>query len=260
MGPFRFLLLFFFLGVVAAESPQTILRTTTQAVAASASASAFAYDHLYCDSWRLSVETNNARFWRTVPFRCSEFVQEYMSGARYASDTDIVVDESLAFARSVQIANDGNDAWIFDVDETLLSNVPYYAINGFGTKVFNETSFNEWVDKARAPALAASLRLYEELLVSGFQIILLTGRNEAQRKVTVENLLHAGYHSWRSLIFREDSDMGKPAVVFKSGRRAELEGQGFRILASSGDQWSDLLGFPMAQRSFKHPNPMYYIG
>ncbi|XP_064952724.1 acid phosphatase 1-like isoform X2 [Musa acuminata AAA Group] len=186
MGPFRFLLLFFFLGVVAAESPQTILRTTTQAVAASA----FAYDHLYCDSWRLSVETNNARFWRTVPFRCSEFVQEYMSGARYASDTDIVVDESLAFARSVQIANDGNDAWIFDVDETLLSNVPYYAINGFG----------------------------------------------------------------------EDSDMGKPAVVFKSGRRAELEGQGFRILASSGDQWSDLLGFPMAQRSFKHPNPMYYIG
>ncbi|KAJ8464776.1 hypothetical protein OPV22_027328 [Ensete ventricosum] len=255
MVPFRFLLLFFFLGAAVAESSQTFLQTMTQNVAASA----FASDHLYCDSWRFSVETNNARFWRTVPFRCREFVHEYMSGARYASDTDIVVDESLAFARSVQIADDGNDAWIFDVDETLLSNVPYYAINGFGTKVFNETSFNEWVDVGRAPALAASLRLYQELLVSGFQMILLTGRNEAQRKVTEENLLHAGYHSWRSLIFREDSDMGKPGVVFKSERRAELEAQGFRIVASSGDQWSDLLGFPMARRSFKLPNPMYYI-
>lgn len=77
-----------------------------------------------------------------------------------------------------------------------------FALQFRRTKVFNETSFNEWVDEARAPALAASLRLYEELLVSGFHIILLTGRNEAQRKVTVENLLHAGYHSWRSLIFR----------------------------------------------------------
>ncbi|RZS26535.1 hypothetical protein BHM03_00059893 [Ensete ventricosum] len=191
MVPFRFLLLFFFLGAAVAESSQTFLQTMTQNVAASA----FASDHLYCDSWRFSVETNNARFWRTVPFRCREFVHEYMSGARYASDTDIVVDESLAFARSVQIADDGNDAWIFDVDETLLSNVPYYAINGFG-----------WV------------------------------------------YLH-----------REDSDMGKPGVVFKSERRAELEAQGFRIVASSGDQWSDLLGFPMARRSFKLPNPMYYI-
>lgn len=93
---------------------------------------AAASDVLYCDSWRLSVETNNTGSWRTVPPSCRGFVEEYMSGERYASDSNAVALLSLAFAESVQIADDGKDAWIFDVDETLLSNIPYYASNGYG--------------------------------------------------------------------------------------------------------------------------------
>ena len=58
---------------------------------------------------------------------------------------------------------------------------------------------------------------------------------------------------------RGPSDHGTTAVVYKSGKRAELVAQGFRIHGSSGDQWSDLIGAPMATRSFKLPNPMYYI-
>ncbi|KAJ0964683.1 hypothetical protein J5N97_025821 [Dioscorea zingiberensis] len=116
-------------------------------------------------------------------------------------------------------------------------------------EVFNDTSFDEWVLKARAPALSASLQLYEELQGLGFQMILLTGRAEAQRNATEENLLFSG----------EASDIGKTAVVYKSERRAELEAQGYRIHGSSGDQWSDLLGSPMATRSFKLPNPLYHI-
>lgn len=38
-----------------------------------------------------------------------------------------------------------------------------------------------------------------------------------------------------------------------------MEAEGFKILGNSGDQWSDLLGSPMATRSFKLPNPMYFI-
>lgn len=68
--------------------------------------------------------------------------------------------------------------------------------------------------------------------------------------------------SWAYIWWNDDrqtTDIGKPAVVYKSERRAELEAQGFRIHGSSGDQWSDLLGLPMAKRSFKLPNPMYYV-
>lgn len=58
---------------------------------------------------------------------------------------------------------------------------------------------------------------------------------------------------------RGPSDQGKPAIVYKSEKRTELQDEGYRIHGSSGDQWSDLLGFAIARRSFKLPNPMYYI-
>jgi len=58
---------------------------------------------------------------------------------------------------------------------------------------------------------------------------------------------------------RQPSDIGKTAVQYKSERRAGMEAEGFKILGNSGDQWSDLIGSPMATRSFKLPNPMYFI-
>uniref|UniRef100_A0A0D3GHV1 Acid phosphatase n=1 Tax=Oryza barthii TaxID=65489 RepID=A0A0D3GHV1_9ORYZ len=179
-------------------------------------------------------------------------------GERYASDSAVAAADSLAFAARALSSGGGGarPAWVFDVDETLLTNAPYYAVNGWGSLEFNETSFDEWVDVAKAPALPASLKLYNELQGLGIHIILLTGRSEFQRNATQVNLLFAGYHSWEKLILRQSPDIGKTAVQYKSERRAALEAEGFKILGNSGDQWSDLLGLPMATRSFKLPNPM----
>lgn len=216
-------------------------------------------DGLYCESWRLAVETNNAGSWAQIPQRCEQLIAAYMKGDRYASDSEIIANYSSEFAKTVEIAGDGSDAWVFDIDETLLSNLPYYEAHGFGSEAFNENSFDEWVDLAEAPALPASLSLYKELQQLGFTIFLLTGRSEHQRNVTEKNLLYAGYSDWERLILRDATDQGKPAIVYKSERRSELESQGYTIHGSSGDQWSDLLGFAIAKRSFKIPNPMYYI-
>ena len=35
--------------------------------------------------------------------------------------------------------------------------------------------------------------------------------------------------------------------------------KGFKLHGNTGDQWSDLQGFAVADRSFKVPNPLYYI-
>ncbi|TVU07867.1 hypothetical protein EJB05_41241 [Eragrostis curvula] len=218
-------------------------------------------DALFCDSWMLSVETGNAGPWTAVPTRCLASVLAYMEGDRYASDSAVVAADSLAFASQALAAAKGaaKPAWVFDIDETLLCNEPYYAVDATRMLTFNETSFDEWVDEAKAPALSSSLKLYNELLELGFHVILLTGRSEFQRNSTEANLLFAGYRSWEKLILRQPSDIGKPAVQYKSERRAAMEAEGFKILGNSGDQWSDLLGSPMATRSFKLPNPMYFI-
>ncbi|TMW92349.1 hypothetical protein EJD97_013175 [Solanum chilense] len=216
-------------------------------------------DALYCDSWRFTVETNNAGLWSMIPQRCISFVQDYTTGDRYSSDSAAVADLSLAFANTVNVSNDGMDAWVFDIDETLLSNLPYYVEHGFGSQIFDETAFDKWVNEANAPAIPASLKLYKELQQRGFTIFLLTGRIENQRNKTERNMVHAGYNNWERLILRRPSDKGKLATQYKSEKRKELEDEGYRIRGNSGDQWSDLTGFAVAERSFKLPNPMYYI-
>ncbi|XP_051138319.1 acid phosphatase 1-like [Andrographis paniculata] len=213
----------------------------------------------HCAAWMTAAD-NAGRWWRTVPEECVEYVQEYMlSGKGYDMDVGRVSDDAGAFARSVNLTGDGKDVWIFDVDETLLSNLPYYARHGFGSEKFDSKKFDEWVESGAAASIKASLKLYEEVLNLGFVVILLTGRSEGHRNITVDNLLQAGFHHWTKLIMRSTEDHGKTAVEFKSIKRNELVEEGFRILGNSGDQWSDLLGSAMSQRSFKLPNPMYYI-
>ena len=45
---------------------------------------------------------------------------------------------------------------------------------------------------------------------------------------------------------------------YKSGARAAIEDQGYKILASVGDQYSDLAGGHEAV-AFKLPNPFYFL-
>jgi predicted secreted acid phosphatase len=47
-------------------------------------------------------------------------------------------------------------------------------------------------------------------------------------------------------------------IQYKSGTRAYIESQGYRIVADIGDQFSDLLG-GHTDRTFKMPNPNYYL-
>ncbi|PSS33207.1 Acid phosphatase [Actinidia chinensis var. chinensis] len=214
---------------------------------------------LQCTSWRFAVEANNLSPWKTIPPECGDFVKDYIMGRAYGIDIERVSKEAADYARSVELGEDGKDAWVFDVDETLLSNLPYYADHGYGLEVFDGVKFDKWVETATAPPIKSSLKLYEEVLKLGFNIFLLTGRGEKQRGVTVENLINAGFRFWDKLVLRASEDDGKLATLYKSEKRNEIVEEGYRILGNSGDQWSDLLGSSMSTRSFKLPNPMYYI-
>lgn len=87
---------------------------------------------LQCTSWRVAAEANNLNPWKTIPKECADYVQEYMTGRGYELDLQRVSNDAGIYARSVNLSRDGKDAWIFDVDETLLSNLPYYAEHDYG--------------------------------------------------------------------------------------------------------------------------------
>ncbi|WCJ39704.1 HAD superfamily subfamily IIIB acid phosphatase [Euphorbia peplus] len=212
-----------------------------------------------CLSWRLGVETNNIIKWITVPEQCESYVGNYMLGQQYRDDFKAVTDEALAYAKSLKLARDGKDIWIFDIDETSLSNLPYFAQHGFGAEPYNPTLFSEWIAKGKAPALPESLYLYKKLLSLGIKMVFLTGRTQDKLSVTSTNLNLSGYRKWEKLILRTSSYSGKAAVLYKSSERAKLEKKGYRIIGNIGDQWSDILGTNNGNRTFKLPDPMYYI-
>ena len=89
--------------------------------------------NLHCTSWRFAAETNNLAPWSTIPAECADYVKDYVLGKAYVADLERVSEEASVFASTVDFsAGDGKDAWIFDIDETLLSNLPYYIDHGFG--------------------------------------------------------------------------------------------------------------------------------
>ncbi|KAL8233723.1 hypothetical protein R6Q59_019823 [Mikania micrantha] len=214
---------------------------------------------LRCTSWRVAVETNNLSPWKTIPEDCVDYVKEYVLGRSYAIDLETVSNEALKFAATVELKGDGMDAWIFDIDETLLSNLPYYAQHHYGLEIFDNILFDKWVLEGAAQAIEPSLKLYKEVQKLGFKIFLLTGRTENKRKITTNNLIMAGFEDWDRLILRGKEDHGKTTVEFKSDKRKELMEEGFRIVGNLGDQWSDLTGSYLSMRSFKLANPMYFI-
>ncbi|CAH2077605.1 unnamed protein product [Thlaspi arvense] len=214
----------------------------------------------YCESWRLSVETNNAGPWKVVPSKCVRSIRTYYNQGQFDKDYIIVANYALAYAKTVKIGGDGKDAWVFDIDETLLSNLEYYAAHGYGSEPYNSKAFNEWVLKGTAPGFDASFKLFKGLKKLGFTIILLTGRDEGQRAITEKNLQDAGYSGWEYLLLRGEEDQGKAAAKYKSEQRSRMVKKGYKLHGNTGDQWSDLQGFALADRSFKVPNPMYYIG
>ena len=62
---------------------------------------------------------------------------------------------------------------------------------------FNETLYDEWVNKGDAPALPETLKNYNKLLSLG-----LSGRYLDKMAVTEANLKKAGFHTWEQLILK----------------------------------------------------------
>ncbi|CAA0827119.1 HAD superfamily- subfamily IIIB acid phosphatase [Striga hermonthica] len=214
----------------------------------------------YCESWRMNVELHNIRDFEVVPEECVEYIGKYMSSTQYKVDSERTTDECTVYlSTNCGLKKDGADAWIFDIDDTLLSTVPYYKKNGYGGKKLNSTSLEEWMKQGKAPALEHSLRLFNRLKGLGVQIILVSSRRECLRSATIDNLVDVGYHGWKSLILRGADDLKKDVQKYKADVRKQLGKDGYRIWGILGDQWSSIEGLPTAKRSFKLPNPLYYV-
>ncbi|KAK2400166.1 acid phosphatase [Trifolium repens] len=208
----------------------------------------------------MNVELHNIREFEVVPEECIEYIGKYMKSTQYKVDSERATEECLVYlSTSCNLKNDGKDAWIFDIDDTLLSTVPYYKNNQYGGNKLNVTSLEEWKRKGKATALDHSLKLFNELKSRGIQIILITARREHLRSATVDNLVNVGYYGWTKIFFRDIANEFVSVKKYKSDVRKKLMNGGYRIWGILGDQYSSIEGIPSPRMTFKLPNPMYYV-
>ncbi|KAJ6771424.1 PLANT ACID PHOSPHATASE [Salix koriyanagi] len=93
----------------------------------------------------------------------------------------------------------------------------------------------------------------------GVQIFLVSSRREHLRSATTDNLVDVGYHGWTRLILRGPDDELNEVQQYKANVRKQLISNGYRIWGIVGDQYSSFEGLPSVRRSFKLPNPFYYV-
>ncbi|KAJ9555606.1 hypothetical protein OSB04_010220 [Centaurea solstitialis] len=214
----------------------------------------------YCESWRMNVELNNIREFSVVPSECTSYIGKYMTGTQYKVDSESAIDECSVYLNTIcDLKKDGKDAWIFDIDDTLLSTVPYYKKHGYGGEKLNVTDLEEWMKQGKAKAIDYSLNLFNDIKKKGIQIILVSSRREHLRSATVDNLVNVGFYGWKSLFLRGTENDCETVEAYKAGVRNELMKNGYHIWGILGDQWSSLQGLPYAKRTFKLPNSLYYV-
>ncbi|KAJ7570311.1 hypothetical protein O6H91_01G114500 [Diphasiastrum complanatum] len=212
----------------------------------------------FCASFTRNVEVNNLNGW-SLPKDCESFVSEYINGGQYYSDIEKTVKVVTDYLTSVVLEANTLDALVLDVDETALSNVPYYAAHGYRNIETSGDEWQLWVGKAKAPPLVSTLALYRELKSANWSVIFISNRLESQKTATIQNLKFAGYESWTKLIFRSLDEKALSASTYKSKRREDLESEGYHIWSILGDQWTDLSGPAAGSRTFKLPNPIYFV-
>ncbi|MEU3547863.1 HAD family acid phosphatase [Streptomyces longwoodensis] len=164
-------------------------------------------------------------------------------------------------------------AVVFDIDDTLLLSLDYEKRYNY---TYNSASWAAYVNRADRPAVPGSPELVRYAESKGVEVFYNSGLSEAQRSAAVANLKKVGVdvnlnadHMFLKNTATPPAYLSACAtpgtwtcttVQYKSGTREHIERDlGYDIIANVGDQYSDLEG-GHADRSYKLPNPTYFVG
>ncbi|MFF0598284.1 HAD family acid phosphatase [Streptomyces antibioticus] len=164
-------------------------------------------------------------------------------------------------------------AVVFDIDDTLLLSLDYEKRYNY---TYNSATWAAYVDRADRPEVFGSPGLVRYAAKRGVTVFYNSGLSEAQRSAAVANLkkvgadvnLDAGHMFLKNAANPPSylSGCATPGtwtcttVQYKAGTRRHIERDlGYDIVANFGDQYSDLDG-GYADRTYKLPNPTYFVG
>jgi acid phosphatase len=196
-------------------------------------------------------------------YEAQQRIEEYLSSGRYEADFNKVTSAARAWMEE-RAKTAVKPAIVLDIDETSLSNWPAYRLNGWGRIVngacdlqHGPCGLRAWQALGQSKALPGTLALARRAHELSVAVFFISARPPNLREATERNLREQGYE-WTGLVILPEGAQPTSAAEFKVPERRKLTEQGYTIVLTMGDQESDLKG-GYAERTFKLPNPVYYL-
>lgn len=180
-------------------------------------------------------------------------IVKYYDDGHFEREMKQVIDDALVSFKNCTCGP--NSAVVFDIDDTLLWYYPNIKTIQFG---YVPAIFHQWAIHDNQPQVPHIKRLYDFFVKRGCKIILLSGVGPDNSDFVIRNVKHAGFTKADVIITRTREELKMTAAAYKTAHRKRLTEQGYDIIASIGDQWSDLTG-GYAQHTVKIPNYLYII-
>ena len=189
----------------------------------------------------------------------------YHDSGRYLHDLETVAAKGEQWLTS-HAPRAKRPALVLDIDETALSNWEILTLDDFGRPIDGPCTpslnapcgWAAWDQLGRDPAIQPTLKVFEKARSLNVTVFFITGRPELQRAATERNLGTAGYRGYAKLYMVPNGVHFASVADFKAPIRAQIEQQGYTIVANIGDQPSDLQG-GHAERTFLLPDPFYRV-
>lgn len=196
-------------------------------------------------------------------FDAQQKIDSYIASGQYEAEVQKVVDRAARYLE-MRAKSGGKLAIVLDIDETSLSNWPAYKVNGYARITNGDCDLEKgpcglraWQAMGKSKPIGPTLHLAQRAKELGVAVFFISGRPPALKEATERNLRDAGYDYDGVIIYPPDAHFAS-ASDFKAPERKKLTEQGWTILLTMGDQWSDLSG-GYAEKTFKLPNPVYYL-
>src|SRR5215216_758309 len=166
-------------------------------------------------------------------------LKEYKASGAYERDLEAMAATASACMLDA-LEGVEKPALVLDIDETALSNYDWMvSVDFLRDSPLLADLFAQHADTSAIPAIEPVLELYATARQHDIAVFFITGRAERLREVTEANLKNMRYTDFAGATFNSP-DYKEPSIVpFKSGARADIEEQGYTIIANVGDQDSD---------------------
>jgi predicted secreted acid phosphatase len=138
---------------------------------------------------------------------------------------------------------------IFDLDDTLIDDIPYYAQP-------EPRNFSEWLHQRPVKYHESVLKLLKSAKARGFSVVYITGRRSNYTLATAEQVQDLPWDG----TYTRPLGLALTSEAYKTAVRKMLKGIGYTTVLNIGDQVTDHdLPIDESKGEFLLPNVMYTV-